>query len=77
MTVARLLLDGFVVRREDLTEIELVQPKRFGTEECLSVMYGLIFFIVPALMFLAWWRAKPVAVVVVRLKASAPQTDCR
>ena len=65
--VAELLAQGFQLQRETEIEIYLIKPKRFGPKEWLSVLYGLICFVIPAFIYLAMWSSKPPETVVVRL----------
>ena len=65
--VSELITQGFVVARETEHETQLTKPKRFGPREWMAVLYCLICFIIPALVYIAIWSAKPPEVVIVRI----------
>jgi hypothetical protein len=68
--VSGLISQGFIVARETEHETQLTKPKKFGPREWMAVLYGFICFIIPALVYIAMWSAKPPEVVIVRITQS-------
>lgn len=73
--VSQLLAEGYLVQRETPTEVQLVKPKHFGPSEWMAVMFGFICFVIPAFVYFAMWSAKPVPIVIVRVKALEQRTQ--
>ena len=65
--VARLQAEGFVVHHDSRDEVVLAATQPFATEQWMAVFYGMIVFVVPAVVYVVWWYSKPLPVVIVRM----------
>lgn len=68
--IAGLLRRGFVVQHETASEVQLAKPKRLGGPEMMALLFGLLCFVIPAVVYFALWTAKPTPVVVIRLSGA-------
>lgn len=55
---------GFRTVSEHDREIRLVREKRFGGFEVMVLIYCLLCFILPAIIYFAWWSGLPDATVI-------------
>lgn len=72
--INRLTMEGFTHQRNGGRDSYYTKPKKFGAGEIAVIVYGLICFVIPAVIYYMLWAAMPNPVVIVRKSETYVET---